>query len=165
MGTCPVPGTMAPTASTGAPTTMAPTAATTCSTYCSDDLGYLACDGTYCDTDTTTLATCSECSSMGAGDQTLVHTLPTILLLLCPSNTCGSTCASGCAAAQECLSMCSGVAGVEQFMKYAFGCSCTFSSGGGGGSGGSGSGNADEGSTIKPLKLAFVAAVLGAAMV
>merc|ERR1712125_80469 len=109
-------------------------------------------------TDTTTLATCSECSSMGAGDQTLGHTLPTILLLLCPSNTCGSTCASGCAAAQECLSMCSGVAGVEQFMKYAFGCSCTFSSGGG-------SGSADEGSTIKPLKLAFVAAVLGAVMV
>jgi len=99
---------------------------------------------------------------MGAGDQTLVPNTM-MLPILCPSHTCDSSCASGCAKVQECLSMCSGVAGVEQWMKYAFGCSCTFSGGGSGG--GSGSGSADEGSTIKPLKLAFVAAVLGAVMV
>jgi len=48
-------------------------------------------------------------------------------------------------------------------LQFRYGCGCTV--GGGGGAGGGATGTADEGATIKPMKLVFVAAVLGAMMV
>jgi len=172
--TCPAPGTYAPTASTGAPTTMAPTAstaapttsapttATTCATYCSDDHGYLACDGIYCDAGGlgSSQSACSMCSTQSAADQSLVGTAS-----VCPTHTCSNMCTSDCAAYQSCLSSCSSGAGVEQTLVYAFGCDCTFAAAGISGGPSGSKGSADEGSTIKPMKLVFVAAVLGAMMV
>jgi len=66
---------------------------------------------------------------------------------------------------KSCLAGCSSYATIDEELKFMYGCDCTMASGGAGGAGGASRGSADEGATIKPMKLVFVAAVLGGMMV
>merc|ERR1712232_275652 len=158
----PSPTTMAPTASTPSPTTAAPTPAITCGNFCNDYQVSMC--GSYCRAGTDS---CSACSS--------VETKPVydITQSRAAALGCSSTdfmlrensCASGCAKWSTCLAGCSNRALVNSYIQFRYGCSCTVGGGGGAGGGAGATGTADEGATIKPMKLVFVAAVLGTMMV